>query len=105
MPTLSLRLGSTLHTRVQAYCESLSQTMSKSQALQYVLVKYLEHPAEYSVLQVRELREPMAYSLSLTIPEKLQQQVSAFADTHNLKVSEVLRMALYQELIIHDSQS
>ena len=101
MPSLSLRLGKTLNQYYQKYCQTTLSAMTKSQAVQYVLVKYMEQPEIFSVLDVRELREPMEVSMSITVPEELQAQLTAFADQRQLKVSEVIRMAIYRELILH----
>ena len=101
MATLSLRLGETLQMKYQEYYKTVHATISKSQAVQYLLIKYLERPSVYSVLEVRELREPMKYSMSLTLPEELQTHLAEFSDKHGLKASEVVRMAIYQELILN----
>ena len=104
MPSLSLRLGKTLNQYYQNYCKTTLSSMTKSQAVQYVLVKYMEHPEIFSELDVRELREPMEVSTSITMPEELQAQLTEFADQKHLKVSEVIRMAIYRELILNDDQ-
>ena len=105
MPSLSLRLGRTLNQHYQKYCQAMLGSMSKSQAIQYLLVKYMEHPEIFSVLEVRELREPMEASISVTVPQELQAQLTKFADQKHLKLSEVIRMAIYRELILNDDPS
>ena len=78
--------------------------MTKSQAIQYLLMQYLQCPQTYSVLDVRALREPLEHSITIMLPEELQHQLLDMAAGKRLKVSEVLRMAIYQELIIHGNQ-
>lgn len=101
---MSVRLGKTLYDGCMAYCAGLGPSVSRSQAVQYLLVRYLEKPQIYSELRVRVLREPMPFALSLVLPEKLHRQVTEFAGAQQVKISDVFRMAMYQELIVNGNR-
>ena len=99
--TLSLRMGSSLYRSFQAYCQGPGKQLNRSQAFQYLIASYLKAPQIYSPLTVRELREPMVHAVSLSLPEGLHQQICGFAGERGLTISQVLRFAVYQELIIN----
>lgn len=74
----------------------------RHQILCVALWGYLARPQIYQKLDEKALREPVNQKVSILIPTALYNQVSSFASEHKLTLSEVIRMALYQEVLSHD---
>ena len=72
---------------------------SRQQALIYAVTAFLSRPTVYSKLDIKALREPMKNLVSMELTQSTYDKMSGFCLDNGLSISEVVRMAVYQEVI------
>ena len=99
---VNIRLGESLYNSLYLYLAGRPESLNKMQTIQYLLICYLKSPQIFSPLEIKELREPMQRTITIQLPQELHEQMIDLAQSHQLKFSEIFRMAIYQELKAKD---
>jgi len=76
-----------------------AEKTSRQEKICVALWSFLRRPHIYSKLEKLELREPVTEIVSVLVPDRLYNEISEYADSQGISLSEVIRMALYQEVV------
>lgn len=76
-----------------------AEKTSRQEKICVALWSFLRRPHIYSKLEKLELREPVTEIVSVLVPDRLYIEISEYADSQGISLSEVIRMALYQEVV------
>lgn len=101
--TITWRCSDYLLAKVDDFCLA-GFAASRQQALSYCVTAFLDHPTVYSKLDIKELREPMKRLVSMELSQSTYNTLSSFCASNGLTISEVIRMAVYREVVQHDAE-
>lgn len=76
-----------------------AEKSSRQEKICVALWSFLRRPHVYSKLDKLELREPVTEIVSVLVPDRLYIEIARFAESQGISLSEVIRMALYQEVV------
>lgn len=103
MRTITWRCSDYLLAMVDAFCLA-GFAASRQQAISYAVAAYLSRPIVYSKLDIKALREPMKNLVSTELSQSAYNTLSGFCASNSLTISEAIRMAVYQEVVQHDTE-
>lgn len=102
MPPIRIRYSERMEQAVDNFVEN-NDFLSKAKSIEYIMLRYLKSPVVYSELEIIELREPSLKTLGVELSKEITDLITGFANSHGITVSSAIRMAIYQELICHET--